>query len=68
MAKALGCGIGKYLSFKDVEVITVPGKGPRVRVHGHFSQFPMVTKLSLTHTRTTGAAVIMVYPAEDKES
>lgn len=64
MAKALGTGIGKYLNFKDVEVITVPGKGPCLRVHGYFSQFPMLTKLSLTHTRTTGAAVVMVFPGE----
>jgi len=68
MAKALGTGIGKYLSFRDVEVITVAGKGPRIRVHGHFSQFPMITKLSLTHTRTTGAAVVMVYPADSDDS
>jgi holo-[acyl-carrier protein] synthase len=67
MAKALGTGIGQYLSFRDVEVISVPEKGPCLRIHGYFSKFPMVTKLSLTHTRTTGAAVVMVFPGSDKE-
>jgi holo-[acyl-carrier protein] synthase len=67
MAKALGTGIGQYLAFRDVEVITLPEKGPCLRIHGHFSQFPMVTKLSLTHTRTTGAAVVMVFPGSGKE-
>lgn len=62
-AKALGTGIGKYLSFQDVEVITVRGKGPRIRIHGHFSQFPMTVSVSLTHTKTTGAAVVMIFPA-----
>jgi len=66
MAKALGTGIGKYLNFKDVEVVSIPGKGPCIRVHGYFSQFPMLTKLSLTHTRTTGAAVVMVFPGSEE--
>ncbi|MBU0692201.1 holo-ACP synthase [bacterium] len=66
MAKALGTGIGKYLNFKDVEVINIPGKGPCIRMHGHFAQFPMLTKLSLTHTRTTGAAVVMVFPGGEE--
>ena len=67
MAKALGTGIGKYLAFRDVEVLTVPGKGPCVHLHGYFSQFPMLTKLSLTHTETTGAAVVMVFPGNDSK-
>ena len=65
MAKALGTGIGKFLSFRDVEVITTPGKGPQLHIHGYFSQFPMLTKLSMTHTATTGAAVVMVFPGEE---
>jgi holo-[acyl-carrier protein] synthase len=67
MAKALGTGIGQYLSFRDVEVITVPEKGPCLRIHGYFSKFPMITKLSLTHTRTTGAAVVMVFPGSGSD-
>jgi len=65
MAKALGTGIGQYLAFRDVEVITVPGKGPCLRIYGYFSKFPMITKLSLTHTATTGAAVVMVFPGSE---
>jgi holo-[acyl-carrier protein] synthase len=64
-AKALGTGIGKYLSFQDVEVITVKGKGPRIRIHGPYSEFPMIINVSLTHTRTAAAAVVMLFPAED---
>jgi holo-[acyl-carrier protein] synthase len=64
-AKAFGTGIGKWLSFRDVEVITVPGKGPCIHLHGHFAQFPVLSKLSLTHTATTGAAVVMLFPADN---
>lgn len=64
VAKALGTGIGEFLAFRDVEVLTVPGKGPRVRIHGSYSQYPMRISVSLTHTRTTAAAVVMIYPEE----
>ncbi|MCB9367476.1 MAG: holo-ACP synthase [Calditrichaeota bacterium] len=66
VAKALGTGIGEYLAFKDVEVLTVPGKGPRVRIHGPYSAYPMRVSVSLTHTKTTAAAVVMIFP-EDSE-
>lgn len=64
VAKALGTGIGEFLAFRDVEVLTVRGKGPRVRIHGPYSQFPMRVSVSLTHTRTTAAAVVMIFPDE----
>ncbi|MBK6910296.1 MAG: holo-ACP synthase [bacterium] len=68
VAKALGTGIGEYLAFRDVEVITVKGKGPRVRIHGPYAQYPMRISVSLTHTRTTAAAVVMIFPSEETES
>jgi len=64
VAKALGTGIGEFLAFRDVEVLTVPGKGPRVRIHGPYSAFPMRISVSLTHTSTTAAAVVMIFPDE----
>jgi holo-[acyl-carrier protein] synthase len=65
-AKAFGTGIGKWLAFRDVEVLTTPGKGPCIHIHGYFARFPVLSKLSLTHTATTGAAVVMLFPAEGK--
>jgi holo-[acyl-carrier protein] synthase len=62
VAKALGTGIGEFLAFRDVEVLTVPGKGPRVRIHGPYAAFPMRISVSLTHTSTTAAAVVMIFP------
>ena len=64
VAKALGTGIGEFLAFRDIEVLTVPGKGPRVRIHGPYSAFPMRISVSLTHTSTTAAAVVMIFPDE----
>jgi holo-[acyl-carrier protein] synthase len=61
-AKALGSGIGEFLNFKDVEIVTVPGKGPRIRLHGAYAHFPMRISVSLTHTRTTAAAVVLIFP------
>lgn len=64
VAKALGTGIGEFLAFRDIEVLTVPGKGPRVRIHGPYSALPMRISVSLTHTSTTAAAVVMIFPDE----
>jgi holo-[acyl-carrier protein] synthase len=62
VAKALGVGIGQYLTFQDIEVITGKNKVPRVYIHGPYAAYPMKVALSLTHTRTTAAAVVMIYP------
>lgn len=64
VAKALGVGIGQFLAFKDVEVIIGKGKAPHVHIRGPYSEYPMRVALSLTHTRTTAAAVVMIYPDE----
>lgn len=63
-AKALGTGIGEFLAFQDVEVLTVKGKGPRIQIHGPYAEFPLLAKVSLTHTRTSAAAVVMLFPAD----
>ena len=63
VAKALGVGIGKDLSWQDIEIIEGHGKAPQVHVRGSFSEFPMRIALSLTHTSTSAAAVVMIYPA-----
>ncbi len=64
-AKALGTGIGKWLSFQDVEVLTLKGKRPRIRIHGPYSEYPMRIAVSLTHTKASAAAVVMIYPEEE---
>ncbi len=64
VAKALGVGIGEFLTFQDVEVIVGERKAPYVRIHGPYAQYPMHIALSLTHTNTTAAAVVMIYPGE----
>jgi holo-[acyl-carrier protein] synthase len=66
VAKALGVGIGQYLTFQDVEVISGPGKVPKIHIHGAYAIYPMRIALSLTHTRTTAAAVVMIYPDDDE--
>ena len=62
VAKALGVGIGQHLAFLDVEVVIKKGGPPRVQIHGPYANYPMRIALSMTHTRTTAAAVVMIYP------
>lgn len=62
VAKALGTGIGEFLAFQDIEVVSIKGKGPRIRITGPYAQYPMRISLSLTHTRTTAAAVVLIFP------
>jgi holo-[acyl-carrier protein] synthase len=62
VAKALGTGIGKFLTFQNVEVISGKGKAPRVHITGPYAKFPMRIALSFTHTHLTAAAVVMIYP------
>ncbi|MBU0507739.1 holo-ACP synthase [bacterium] len=67
VAKALGVGIGKFLTFQDVEVIVGERKAPYIRIHGPYSHHPMRIALSLSHTRTTAAAMVMIFPGELEE-
>lgn len=62
VAKALGVGIGEFLTFQDVEVIVGERKAPTIRIHGPYSRYPMRVALSLTHTASTAAAIVMIYP------
>jgi holo-[acyl-carrier protein] synthase len=62
VAKALGVGIGKVLSFQDIEVVEGHGKAPRIQLNGAYAKVPMRIALSLTHTKTAAAAVVMIYP------
>jgi holo-[acyl-carrier protein] synthase len=62
VAKALGVGIGQYLTFQNVEVISGKGKAPRIHLSGPYAKYPMRIALSFTHTHITAAAVVMIYP------
>ena len=62
VAKALGVGIGKHLSWQDIEVINGHGQAPRIQLRGAYAEFPMRIALSFTHTKTAAAAVVMIYP------
>ena len=62
VAKALGVGIGKYLSWQDIEVLDGHGKAPRIHLSGPYAEIPMRIALSFTHTKTSAAAVVMIYP------
>ncbi len=63
-AKALGTGIGRNLAWKDVEVTTKPGNRPQIRLHGKWAQKQLRFSVSITHTRTTAAAVVIIFPAD----
>jgi holo-[acyl-carrier protein] synthase len=59
-AKALGTGIGKKLRWKDIELTTDSKKRPHIRLHGKWAEEPLRIRVSVTHTRTTAAAVVMI--------
>jgi len=61
MAKALGCGIGAELEFKEIEVFNAPNGKPQIRLLGKSSQnHPGLNfHLSLTHTAHSAAAVVV---------
>lgn len=61
-AKALGTGIGQNLAWKDVELVTGPDKVPRIRLHGKWARKGYRVIVSITHTRATAAAVVMIFP------
>ena len=63
-AKALRTGIGKELGWKEIELTTDSAKRPSIRLHGRWAEEPLHISVSVTHTRTTAAAVVMIQ-AED---
>ena len=63
-AKALGTGIGERLGWKDVELVSKAGSKPRVRLNGRWIKRPLNISVSIAHTKTTAAAVVMIFPKE----
>ncbi len=65
--KALGCGIGPA-SLKEVEVISMPGKAPQIKLHGNAAQIAarqVVGEIlvSLTHEKHMACAQITTLKA-----
>jgi len=65
VAKALGTGIGKDLSWLDMEIVRKPSGEPEVRVSGAGQEFIQrenigEIKVSLTHARDYAAASAVV--------
>lgn len=59
-AKALGTGIGKNLRWKEIELMTDTNKRPHIRLHGKWAAESLRISVSITHTRTTAGAVVMI--------
>ena len=64
-AKALGTGISRGVSWKELEVVRAPGQAPQLRLSGRAAaraQQLGVTRisLSLTHTAETALAVVIM--------
>ncbi|MCE7794141.1 holo-ACP synthase [Salipaludibacillus sp. CUR1] len=58
-AKALGCGIGKDVSFQDIEILSNE-KGKPELVNLKDNKKPMVIHLSITHTNEYAAAQVVI--------
>jgi holo-[acyl-carrier protein] synthase len=64
-AKALGTGISRGISWKELEVVRAPGEAPRLELHGRAAVRARelgVTRisLSLTHSAETALAVVVM--------
>lgn len=61
MAKALGCGIGAELEFKEIEVFNTPNGKPQIRLLGQSAlKHPKLKfHISLTHTTHSAGAVVV---------
>ena len=67
-AKALGTGISRGVSWREIEVVREPGSRPRLRFHGRAAEFAarlgvVHTALSITHTGDTAMASVIVEDA-----
>ncbi len=67
--KAIGCGIGPA-ALKEVEIITLPGKEPSVKLHGEASRLARNKKItavavSLTHEPPFACAIAAAYSGPD---
>ena len=62
-AKALGTGIGFGVSWREIEVVRLPGGRPTLRFHGRAAQIAAhlgVTRSALSLTHTTELAMASV--------
>lgn len=62
-AKALGTGISRGVSWRELEVVRRPGEAPQLHLHGRAAEIAErlgITRLtlSLTHTSTLALAVV----------
>ncbi len=63
-AKALGTGISRGVTWREMEVVRQPGQAPRVVLHGRAAEIAAARgierlTLSLTHTRDIALAVVV---------
>ena len=63
-AKALGTGIGKALTWKEVELLAPHGHAPEIHLSGRWAKKNLSVSVSITHTKTSAAAVVMIFPVE----
>lgn len=63
VSKALGCGIGKKLGWKDIEITNTPEGEPLVRLtEKASSRFNHPSfKLSISHCKSYATAVVLAY-------
>lgn len=64
-AKALGTGISRGVSWKEIEVTREPGQRPRLQFSGRAAELALAmgvrnVQLSLTHSRHVAMAVVSV--------
>ncbi|PYZ95479.1 holo-ACP synthase [Alteribacter lacisalsi] len=59
LAKALGCGIGKDLSFQDAEILSDERGKPSVYLTRHGMKTEGMLHVSITHTGTAAAAQVI---------
>ncbi len=68
IAKALGCGIGARLSFKDIEIYKEPSGAPNFRLlNGKAKEFGVAAcSLSISHDGGFAIAAALILPATGK--
>lgn len=69
VGKAFGTGIGLELAWHDAEVLRNPAGKPELRLHGKGAEMALAwgidqIHLSLTHTATSAAAVVILESRE----
>ena len=72
-AKALGTGISRGVSWKELEVVRHPGQAPQLFLHGRAAEIAAAKgirrlTLSLTHTNAVAMAVVVAEGDEQVSS